>query len=331
MRIDDKKKKLKELLDYVRGDYNLFYALGISRKENYHSRMIADLLNPNGHHQLGACPLNEFCTIVGIDPLKTEKLYIKTEKYTDANRRMDIYVKDNVSGRVVIIENKIDAKDQAFQLRDYYNNETNTTDTDNIKLFYLTLKGIEPSEGSRGELESGKEFTLLSYKQIYEWLNNILEEHKECNNLLQYKNIVEYLVDDKLILKINAAIYEKEDGDYGGGVAEYLSKRLTEKLINRFKAELGDAACSMPNKGLVTINKEHVTIKIQSNFWCCYGDKCFFLQEKLPNNPLATFWNTTSTKQIEKIAELPPSDLELLLSDDVNSTINFEQIVDVLQ
>ena len=56
----------QEALDEHR-PYNLFEVLRLSHDEvRLHSRVVADLLNPLGRHQLGAKPLESFLILAGI-------------------------------------------------------------------------------------------------------------------------------------------------------------------------------------------------------------------------------------------------------------------------
>lgn len=112
----------------------------VSTKEIIHSKIIADLLNPNGEHQLGNCFLINLLKSIGVDvpcslfpeSVNTIKLpvLIETEKYAptildgaDTNGRIDIFLLVEFADNkkyAVIIENKLnDAPDQHRQLERY--------------------------------------------------------------------------------------------------------------------------------------------------------------------------------------------------------------------
>lgn len=112
----------------------------VSTKEIVHSKIIADLLNPNGEHQLGNCFLINLLKSIGVDmpcslfpesvnPIKLPVL-IETEKYApttldrvETNGRIDIFLLVELVDNkkyAVIIENKLnDAPDQDRQLERY--------------------------------------------------------------------------------------------------------------------------------------------------------------------------------------------------------------------
>lgn len=113
--------------------FNIFDALGISGKENYHSAFIAYLLNQNAEHfqSIFAQKFIEKIRKDFIDSTKMPKnslevsnLKVAREAITEnikANRRMDILL--NFDDSVYfIIENKIYASDQNSQLYDYVEN-----------------------------------------------------------------------------------------------------------------------------------------------------------------------------------------------------------------
>ena len=98
--------------------FNIFDALGVVHKENYHSAFIAYLLDPNSEHyqrvftELFLAKLNKDKTIPSkvFGNLSVEKLQsVKTEaptKQIKQNRRIDILLQfDNFVN--IIIENKI--------------------------------------------------------------------------------------------------------------------------------------------------------------------------------------------------------------------------------
>lgn len=106
-------------------DINIFEALGVEYKENYHSKFIAYSIDPHDDHyqELFA---NEFLKKLGryTKAKKFKNLTahdiesVETEACAKDNRRIDILIslKDK---RYIIIENKLYAKDQPNQLKDY--------------------------------------------------------------------------------------------------------------------------------------------------------------------------------------------------------------------
>lgn len=178
-------EKRKIILDEKRkrGDFfNVFSILNVERKEIRHSAFLSALFNPNGEHGLGNLFLSDFIkNIVQKRKLKFEwdcnDVYVNTEEPTEEkNGRMDIYMESK--GKIIIIENKIDAKDGENQLI-CYNNHAKTKGNNHC-LLYLTLNGqcaSEISTDSKGiKLEAKKDYFPISYKDdILPWLERCLE------------------------------------------------------------------------------------------------------------------------------------------------------------
>lgn len=125
--------------------FNIFDALGVNTKENYHSAFIAYLLNQNAEHFQSVFAQKfidkirkDFIdsTKIPKNSLEVSNLKVKTEAVTDkikADRRMDILL--NFADSVYfIIENKIYAKDQNAQLYDYIDNAHKTIQKTSPKL-----------------------------------------------------------------------------------------------------------------------------------------------------------------------------------------------------
>lgn len=236
-------------------DINIFEALGVEYKENYHSKFIAYLFDPHGDHyqELFA---NEFLKKLGryTKAKKFKNLTahdiesVETEACAKDNRRIDILIslKDK---RYIIIENKLYAKDQPNQLKDYIKHikekVKNIDDFhENILTIYLHKnEDTEPSKYSLGTKNGFKinddliydsndkkmsYYLKLDYKWIKEWINACIGvcENKVKNNeidkkfkndmqnviftLNQYKNILEWYVTDEYVARDYVLNFLKE-------------------------------------------------------------------------------------------------------------------------
>jgi hypothetical protein len=234
--------------------YNMFSVFQIETRENKtHSNFLADLLNPKGAHQMGAVFLDLFLKVIkpeieqGDKKFKdkfpnrsfdTSKVFVKAEYSIgpknlceeegedEANAtggRIDIFLRDK-NGTIICIENKIHAIDQNKQIQRYYNHKTakNT-------VFYLTLKGEDPSPESMLKLISGKDFFNISYKEhIIEWLELCLKEVTNFTNLRETIN--QYIL---LIKKLTYQLTnQKMKEDLQRLISEnYLSSKTIESSI----------------------------------------------------------------------------------------------------
>lgn len=206
-----------------------------------HSRMIKDLLNPKGQHGQGDIFLELFLNRIkekfdqdGTNDDKekidleyqvksnnltnkdifesfTKSTFIKVKaeetcgainKDTETGGSIDIFLKTNTYLNThLVIENKVDAYDQAQQLIRYSNS------TENSVVFYLTRDGKQPGIGSiksgakalkKLHLENNKDFFCISYKDdILNWLVDCKLKISHLphlrETLSQYINIVKQI------------------------------------------------------------------------------------------------------------------------------------------
>ncbi|PXV61241.1 PD-(D/E)XK nuclease superfamily protein [Dysgonomonas alginatilytica] len=128
-----KLEKVKKEIE--KSSFNIFSISSVnSHKENYHSDIIALLLDPLEKHKAGDTYLNLFFDFMinsyGVDINKNNycNVEIKIENPTDSMNlkgRIDILIRDSKSKHCIIIENKINnAGDTQNQLEKYYINET---------------------------------------------------------------------------------------------------------------------------------------------------------------------------------------------------------------
>ncbi|EOH5450629.1 TPA: PD-(D/E)XK nuclease family protein, partial [Campylobacter jejuni] len=201
-------------------DINIFDALNIETKENYHSKFIAYLIDINKDHyqknfakvfleKLGKSLVNTKFENLNIEDIKS----VETEACIKDNRRIDILITLS-DKRYIIIENKIYAKDQKNQLKDYINfvrkNIKNIKDCyKNILTIYLHQdECASPSDYSLGNftiktnLIKDKNENNVSYylKMDYIWIKEWIDE---CIKIYEEKSTK----DQKFILDIQNIIF----------------------------------------------------------------------------------------------------------------------------
>lgn len=203
---------LKQIVDKTtlrKDSFTFLDAIGQSTREMTHSSFIANLLNPSEKHALGDTFSKEFINFLKekypqlMKEYNTPITYVEVEKSFGPEReedgqafggRADIYLKD-VQGHIIVIENKIFARDQERQLERYWN----SIGKKGI-VIYLTLNGKNPSQDSLGRANDIK-LINLSYKELVECIETCL---KDTNNA-DLKLIV-----NQYIKKINELIMDSE-------------------------------------------------------------------------------------------------------------------------
>ncbi|TEY03880.1 PD-(D/E)XK nuclease family protein [Campylobacter sp. US33a] len=217
---------------------NIFEALGVEEKENYHSKFIAYLIDVNkGHYQknfakeflekLSKSLANTKFENLNIGDIKS----VETESCIKDNRRVDILIILS-DKRYIIIENKIYAKDQKNQLKDYISfvrkNIKNIEDCyKNILTIYLHQdEYTSPSDYSLGSfiirenwIKDKNEnnichYLKIDYIWIKEWIDECIKTYEEkltkdqkfvldIQNIIftlnQYRNILQWYITNEYI------------------------------------------------------------------------------------------------------------------------------------
>lgn len=241
-----------------RGEYfNIFSVLRLETKEvRLHSAFLAELLNPEGSHGLGKQFLELFLNMVvrksKEEPFdfETEKAKVHVEYYIGvisedkkSGGRIDILIEDDKDkGNAIIIENKINAGDQEYQLLRYNNFAKNKKS--NYKLLYLTKDGGEASEYSTGK--ENFEYQCISYRNnILPWLECC--EQAAVRHPLIRETIHQYIINIKEILNI------MEDSALNNLIDSIVEEKDNILSIIRLKDNLGEILHKMCKKKLEPI------------------------------------------------------------------------------
>lgn len=240
--------KNNEIKEYERAQgnsFNIFNVLGMTSNEvKLHSALIAELLNPDGSHGMKDKFLKAFIEVLDISDfnLKTKSASVEKEKNIGRKTQttggiLDIMITD--AHKVIIIENKIYARDQDNQLLRYKNFAKKFED---YKLYYLTLHCNNAKDSSLGLYSSMShdDYECISYeKHILEWIDRCIEISSEKplvnNTLIAYKNLIKQLThqDDPFHDKMISLMTEKK---YALAVAEILEleDEWFNSLLERF-------------------------------------------------------------------------------------------------
>lgn len=170
--------------------------LGVSRREISHSGFFAWLLGNLESHNLGEFPIKKFLDIIlkfSNDKLKSkhsdlfnsfvtedysiERLFIKSEYAIKNVGRLDIYIELTllIAGKTknikLVIENKVESRENNDQTNSYYNFFNPTENDDNIVIYvYLTpISTLELIELTEPECNC-KAFIQINYQSIVDYL-----------------------------------------------------------------------------------------------------------------------------------------------------------------
>ena len=209
--------------------FNVFYLISdLYYRENFHSDIIASLLDTREKHRYG----NKFLSVF-ISLLNTLGCEINQENYRDAvavreENRIDILVMSKSSKRAIIIENKInDAGDMPRQLPRYYDYVTDELKCKVEAIVYLPLKpGKTPDQTGWTENDRRHVLPLLIIIPAYDkseknlvddWLHpleSITSNIDVLSTLRQYSRLIKQLNSNNMDTLILEKFYNQiKDGD----------------------------------------------------------------------------------------------------------------------
>ncbi|WP_051349468.1 PDDEXK-like family protein [Chryseobacterium gregarium] len=194
--------------------FNMFRICGVNHYENTHSSIIAEILDPNGSHQLGHKFFEAFILLlIRLELLPPEYTFAYHDitvhrEYATTFGRLDIMI-TNSDGDAILIENKIYAGEQDKQLLRYYTFGTNKF-RNRFKLIYLTLFGDDSCQ----EGLSKSDYLQVSYQDIIiQWLERCIEIAVRSpivrETLIQYSNHLKNLTNQNTNSTMDKALIDQ--------------------------------------------------------------------------------------------------------------------------
>lgn len=288
--------------------YNLFTISSYNAYlENFHSDVIAILLNPEERHNQQNLFLNLF-----LDYLIFQGVELKKEDYnlcdiTREQGRIDIWIKDNTSKKSIIIENKINnAGDQENQLENYYN-YAKTAGFQIDSIVYLTLNGkknapLTDTNELNEKIINISAFTNSQNDLSNGWLFKCYEKSKDEHNrsfIFQYLKLIKHLSQigmDKQIKDDFYSVINKEGG--------FEKTKAIAELVNKLEEYRADLFFTRINNEYLPFKKIY---RWRPNHWLFenYNDNgtIFKLDVHFHSNGSARidFWNPNQPEETQKL------------------------------
>ena len=279
-------KKNREMLDRTEWNFNVFKLCGIGHYENWHSKILAEFLNPHGTHGLGDEFLRLFLTLQRIDFVVTPFCEVTTELSMNKGR-MDIVIRDKEW--VVVIENKVYATEQEDQLTRYWEWAKENFGEKNSRLLYLTL------DGKKSETGNNIPYKCVSYSEdLLKWISACVRIASERpfvrETLRQYRNHIKNLtgknLEEEAMSELIEILSEPQNFEAATQVMNYWADArdaIAEKIIREAVAKL-DGLCEIDENSDWNFyaNDSGVRIKILNTnlvLWLCseHGRKSAYL------------------------------------------------------
>lgn len=330
--------KYQDIAKITGENFNIFSVMNMEKNEvKTHSAIIGELLNPNGKHGQGSVFLKLF--FEEIEELKNirnfnfknakvsvEEFIGRKNENEDFSGFIDIVIKD--SSNIIVIENKIDAKDQLEQLKRYKNHYPTCI------LLYLNLEGEPPTIDSTVDLIKDKDFHIITYRDnIKIWLERCYKESIEQpilrETIKQYLYLVKKLTNQTMNNDMSQEIIKEIQKDFKSAneiknnfdnakieilnfIRENVFENLSNKLQNRYLVFKSEQKVDSFNSSIII---KKIEFENESSFFCInsfsgilsdekkFGKTFFigildfeernldyFLREKSENNIIQTGW-----------------------------------------
>lgn len=291
------------------------FAEYVSTKEIVHSKIIADLLNPVGEHQLRDCFLINFLNQIGCFEISTtsspyaenhlRNVVVDTEFFAPtevSNGRIDILVRFvfNNKSYALIIENKLnDACDQPDQLKRYndYVEKELGYDADQRITVYIPRIGDKCKDYPQSVVINATDLAMIIDKTLQESVSPNKAAIQAYSNYLKNISKRNIIMDNAKILEGLTAI-DIQQAKSIKEAYDRLPEAFAESLCRTYKKNGYEAqlASNYPNYCYIWDKKAYTN----TSLWLAVGfshDACYFY---IVSNDKATY-NRYSTKL--KVAE----------------------------
>lgn len=280
IRVSEIIKKHDELAERNGEKFNIFSILDREKKEvSTHSRFIAELLSPKGTHGQKDKFLKYFIEELKnendgikekLDTFDSSSAIIEVEKSIGNKRfdndkplggQIDILIHDS-SNNYIVIENKIDADDQDYQLLRYYN-YINYENKYNGLILYLTpdKRHAKPASTTykTSELRCNEHYYCISYRDfILDWLEKCIKKIETIPIINE--SFKQYII---LIQKITNQLNTTEMAEINKIIQENL---LASSKINiEYDKALEKVAKSLRNAIINKLESSYPQFKIEKN------------------------------------------------------------------
>jgi len=252
---DNIDKRLKAISNEIeRNSYNLFTLSSYnSYLENFHSDIIRMLLDPYGKHGANDAFLRLFLEFLSG---QGAALNVADYTYCEVTRevgKIDIWIKDRISKRSIIIENKINnAVDTENQLENYFNYASAKGFVMDA-VVYLTLNGVKNAPVSCNAELNAKIINLCAFTGRFTdlvngWLQKCYDLSADEDNrsfIFQYLKLLKHLSQmglDRQIKDDFYALISHADGfqkakaiaELVAGLEEYRADRFFMRINNDY-------------------------------------------------------------------------------------------------
>ncbi|MDB5091642.1 MAG: hypothetical protein JWR09_5636 [Mucilaginibacter sp.] len=234
--------------------FNLFTISSYtSHLENFHSDIIAMLLDKNGVHQEQDRFMKQFINYLhGLAGINIRKDDFENTTVIREQGRLDIWIRDEVSRKAIIIENKVNnAPDMVEQIDRYYQYSQELNGYNVELIIYLSLDGFKLAPKTSSKIDHLVRnigvFTGMPDDLVTGWLKNCLDDHINQDSytfIYQYISLLKNLANKNMDIQVMEDFYRLLSNENAfeniNNIVE-MKNRLPSYRADRFAAALGDS------------------------------------------------------------------------------------------
>ena len=263
-------------------DFNIFSVLDMETDEvKTHTRLIYELLRPDGQHGMGKAFIEEFFRLVLRKPIpeyvSVKREYVINALGDDEYGRIDLLLE----GRDFCypVEVKIYAGDQNRQIERY---AAFSKKAKNNQVYYLTLDGHEPTKDSLGNTNKTSVECLSFSSDIRDWLERCGEIAWQTPAVVeiirQYIRLIDNLTDnveeDEYMKMIKNIIGGSKENFQSAVAVEQMLKPLRietmQRVFSEVESHIGNRLnLYQPHRNYINLSKRYYERK--SNVWPSLG------------------------------------------------------------
>lgn len=304
--IDKRLQKVKSELEL--NNFNLFTLSSYnSNYENFHSDIIAILLDPKERHKQKDFFLDNFLDfLISLGAVINKDDY-KLSEVKREQGKIDIWIKNNISKKSIIIENKInDATDPKNQLKRYYKHAKNAGFKVDA-VVYLTLNGNKNAPITEISELNSKVINISASTNSQDdlvngWLKKSYDNLKDEDNrsfIFQYLKLIKHLSRvgmDKQIKDDFYSVLKSENGFQKVKAITELTNGLEEYRADLFMSKINNDY--LPFKKIYRWKPHHWLFEKFNDNNVIFKLDVYF---KTDGNARIDFWNPHEPEEIQKL------------------------------
>ena len=195
---------LNAIWDRLTGEVDILGDVKLARAEEFHSNVLAWLLDPNGSHGLHGRFLDGFLQSCGATRLPESRMaqtVVEREYYLEEDRasgRVDVLVVNKEAGLACVVENKVGSDESGSQLAYYRRVAPSALECDRIWFVYLTPDGRRPRDPRERDA-----WTVATYRDVVRLVDLAVDSWASNESVRAFLRLYAITLRRNIVLELN--------------------------------------------------------------------------------------------------------------------------------